>query len=194
MCVCEPLLVLLQVAKVLLESEVMEVSTHTRPREDPCLGSVFLAAECLHPVVSHRRSLTPIPLLSPLPLLSLFSLQLPENVAAVVHDLIATIEAGDPSLAPAGAGGAADALHIGHRAFCLSNPTAPDCPIVYCSPGFARLTGYEAHSVIGRNCRFLQVTSVTPFLSPWFSHSLSHISLPFAPLRFRCLAGPGHGS
>ena len=95
-----------------------------------------------------------------------------------MHDLIATIEAGDPSLAPAG--GAADALHIGHRAFCLSNPTAPDCPIVYCSPGFARLTGYEAHSVIGRNCRFLQVTSVTPFLSPWLSPS--HTSLPFVPL------------
>ena len=134
-----------------------------------------------------------------------------------MHDLIATIEAGDPSLAPAG--GAAEALHIGHRAFCLSNPTAPDCPIVYCSPGFARLTGYEAHSVIGRNCRFLQVRplapiqrpylgpylapikprncrflqvkSVSPFPSPWLS--LSHISLPFAPPRFLCIAGPGHG-
>ena len=29
----------------------------------------------------------------------------------------------------------------GKRCFCLSNPTAPDCPIVYCSPDFVELTG-----------------------------------------------------
>lgn len=31
-----------------------------------------------------------------------------------------------------------------------------DNPIIYANPGFARLTGYEAHEVLGRNCRFLQ--------------------------------------
>jgi PAS domain S-box-containing protein len=31
-----------------------------------------------------------------------------------------------------------------------------DSPIVYASPSFYRLTGYEEHEVIGRNCRFLQ--------------------------------------
>jgi PAS domain-containing protein len=31
-----------------------------------------------------------------------------------------------------------------------------DRPIVYASPSFYRLTGYEEHEVIGRNCRFLQ--------------------------------------
>jgi len=31
-----------------------------------------------------------------------------------------------------------------------------DNPIVYASPSFYRLTGYEEHEVLGRNCRFLQ--------------------------------------
>lgn len=31
-----------------------------------------------------------------------------------------------------------------------------DNPIVYASPTFCQLTGYEAHEIVGRNCRFLQ--------------------------------------
>ena len=31
-----------------------------------------------------------------------------------------------------------------------------DCPIVFCSEAFVRLTGYSREEVIGRNCRFLQ--------------------------------------
>ncbi|TFK37934.1 PAS domain-containing protein, partial [Crucibulum laeve] len=31
-----------------------------------------------------------------------------------------------------------------------------DQPIVYCSPSFCRLTGYEENEILGRNCRFLQ--------------------------------------
>lgn len=31
-----------------------------------------------------------------------------------------------------------------------------DCPIIYASPTFYRLTGYVEHEVLGRNCRFLQ--------------------------------------
>ena len=31
-----------------------------------------------------------------------------------------------------------------------------DSPIVYASPSFYRMTGYEEHEVLGRNCRFLQ--------------------------------------
>ncbi|TFY73478.1 hypothetical protein EWM64_g10534, partial [Hericium alpestre] len=31
-----------------------------------------------------------------------------------------------------------------------------DNPMVYASPSFCRLTGYEEHEVLGRNCRFLQ--------------------------------------
>ncbi len=32
----------------------------------------------------------------------------------------------------------------------------PDQPVVYCNPGFERITGYSSSDVIGRNCRFLQ--------------------------------------
>jgi len=31
-----------------------------------------------------------------------------------------------------------------------------DQPIVYCSEIFERLTGYNKHMILGRNCRFLQ--------------------------------------
>ncbi len=38
----------------------------------------------------------------------------------------------------------------------ISDPSQPDNPIIYASPGSLRLTGYAAEEVIGRNCRFLQ--------------------------------------
>ena len=44
--------------------------------------------------------------------------------------------------------------------FVLSDPSLPDNPIVYCSEGFCKLTGYKRQFVLGRNCRFLQVYSV----------------------------------
>jgi PAS domain S-box-containing protein len=40
--------------------------------------------------------------------------------------------------------------------FVLSDPSLPDNPIVYCSEGFCKLTGYKRNDVLGRNCRFLQ--------------------------------------
>lgn len=40
--------------------------------------------------------------------------------------------------------------------FCLSDPSLPDNPIVYCSDGFCKLSGYKKNQVLGRNCRFLQ--------------------------------------
>jgi hypothetical protein len=33
-----------------------------------------------------------------------------------------------------------------------------DCPIVYASPTFSNLTGYEGKEIVGKNCRFLQCT------------------------------------
>ena len=64
--------------------------------------------------------------------------ELPENIANVVQELIKTIEGSDPSLlVHSSRGGGQGSL----RSFCISNPSAPDCPIVYCSPGFSKLTG-----------------------------------------------------
>ena len=40
--------------------------------------------------------------------------------------------------------------------FVVSDARGKDCPIVYASDGFYKLTGYAPHEVIGRNCRFLQ--------------------------------------
>lgn len=41
--------------------------------------------------------------------------------------------------------------------FVISDPTLPDCPIVFASDAFLELTGYSREDVLGRNCRFLQV-------------------------------------
>ena len=41
--------------------------------------------------------------------------------------------------------------------FCISDPSLPDCPIVFASDGFLAMSGYDRHEVLGRNCRFLQV-------------------------------------
>ena len=40
--------------------------------------------------------------------------------------------------------------------FTVCDPTLPDCPIVYASDGFLKMTGYSASEVLNRNCRFLQ--------------------------------------
>jgi hypothetical protein len=42
------------------------------------------------------------------------------------------------------------------RSFCVTNAIAADNPIVYASPGFMELTGYDMHGILGHNCRLLQ--------------------------------------
>nr|AML78048.1 putative LOV domain-containing protein [Cercidiphyllum japonicum] len=49
-----------------------------------------------------------------------------------------------------------DALATLQQTFVVSDATKPDCPIMYASSGFFRMTGYSSKEVIGRNCRFLQ--------------------------------------
>mmetsp|Transcript_21252 Transcript_21252/g.30391 ORF Transcript_21252/g.30391 Transcript_21252/m.30391 type:complete len:270 (+) Transcript_21252:1473-2282(+) len=44
----------------------------------------------------------------------------------------------------------------GQQNFVLTDPTLPDNPIVFASPGFLEFTGYSRDEVLGRNCRFLQ--------------------------------------
>ncbi|ORY12027.1 white collar-1 transcript variant 2 [Clohesyomyces aquaticus] len=41
-------------------------------------------------------------------------------------------------------------------AFVVCDVEMDDNPIVYCSENFERLTGYNKHMILGRNCRFLQ--------------------------------------
>ncbi|KAF8074402.1 hypothetical protein N665_1104s0010 [Sinapis alba] len=48
------------------------------------------------------------------------------------------------------------ALSTLQQTFVVSDPTQPDCPIVYASSGFFTMTGYSAKEIVGRNCRFLQ--------------------------------------
>jgi PAS domain S-box-containing protein len=38
----------------------------------------------------------------------------------------------------------------------ISDATQPDNPVIFANEGFERLTGYAAHEIVGRNCRFLQ--------------------------------------
>lgn len=40
--------------------------------------------------------------------------------------------------------------------FVIADPTLPDCPIVFASDAFLKLSGYRREEVLGRNCRFLQ--------------------------------------
>nr|AHB37085.1 white collar 1-like protein [Ganoderma lucidum] len=40
--------------------------------------------------------------------------------------------------------------------FVVTDTRRFDAPIVYASPSFLKLTGYDEHEVLGRNCRFLQ--------------------------------------
>jgi PAS domain S-box-containing protein len=43
-----------------------------------------------------------------------------------------------------------------YECICISDPTLPDCPVVYVNKAFHTCTGYERSEVLGRNCRFLQ--------------------------------------
>jgi len=41
-------------------------------------------------------------------------------------------------------------------AFCVTDPSLPDNPIIYVSPSFEKLTEYDEKEIVGQNCRFLQ--------------------------------------
>jgi len=48
------------------------------------------------------------------------------------------------------------ALAASSNGIVITDPNAPDDPIVYVNPAFERISGYAAEEVGGRNCRFLQ--------------------------------------
>lgn len=54
---------------------------------------------------------------------------------------------------------AVEAMAIG---LVITDATRSDNPVIYCNPGFERLTGYTYAEVLGRNCRFLQGPDADP--------------------------------
>lgn len=54
------------------------------------------------------------------------------------------------------------AIERANDGIVLTDPTQPDDPVVYASPGFLKLTGYTKEEVLGRNCRFLQGPDTDP--------------------------------
>jgi PAS domain S-box-containing protein len=44
----------------------------------------------------------------------------------------------------------------------VTDPSLRDNPIIFCNPGFSRMTGYAPEEVLGRNCRFLQGPEADP--------------------------------
>lgn len=46
--------------------------------------------------------------------------------------------------------------------FVVADATLPDCPLVYVSEGFSKMTGYPAEEILGHNCRFLQGEGTDP--------------------------------
>uniref|UniRef100_A0A7S2XV25 LOV domain-containing protein n=1 Tax=Fibrocapsa japonica TaxID=94617 RepID=A0A7S2XV25_9STRA len=55
-----------------------------------------------------------------------------------------------------------ESLSSSQQNFTVSDPSLPDNPIVYASPGFLELTGYRMDQILGRNCRFLQGPMTDP--------------------------------
>lgn len=54
------------------------------------------------------------------------------------------------------------AVMAAEEALCISDPNQPDNPVVFVNPAFEALTGYAAHEVMGRNCRFLTGPDTDP--------------------------------
>nr|AML76342.1 putative LOV domain-containing protein [Chloromonas rosae] len=103
-----------------------------------------------------------------IPLLVKYDARLRENVAKkIVDEVTSTVASAEP-VVPGRAKGSAPkafprvALDLAttveriQQNFCISDPTLPDCPIVFASDAFLELTGYSREDVLGRNCRFLQ--------------------------------------
>ena len=56
------------------------------------------------------------------------------------------------------------AIEAASQGIVITDPTRADNPVIYASPGFTRLTGYESEEIVGRNCRFLQGPGTDPAL------------------------------
>nr|BAF91489.1 aureochrome2 [Vaucheria frigida]BAF91491.1 aureochrome2 [Vaucheria frigida] len=79
---------------------------------------------------------------------------MPDIVATCGQEATALIQRSDFTLMKA--------LYSSQPSFCVTNPLVPDCPIVFASDSFIKITGYSREQVLGRNCRFLQGPDTDP--------------------------------
>ncbi|MFB2838298.1 PAS domain S-box protein [Floridanema evergladense] len=54
------------------------------------------------------------------------------------------------------------AMGAASNGIVIVDANQPNLPIVYCNPAFAKITGYTADEVLGKNCRFLQGKDTDP--------------------------------
>ncbi|TSE09431.1 PAS domain-containing protein [Mesorhizobium intechi] len=71
----------------------------------------------------------------------------PDDAWHMTDDLHVEHGKGDPFAA---------AIRATRMSMIITDPRRPDNPIVFANEAFLRLTGYERHEVLGKNCRFLQ--------------------------------------
>lgn len=74
--------------------------------------------------------------------------------------------------------------------FVISDPSIPDCPIVFASDSFCEMTGYDRYEILGRNCRFLQVRKMekSPLFPPLRGESFIFDCSYIAPFIFIVIA------
>ena len=82
------------------------------------------------------------------------SAELPQCVVSSTQHANSILEKADMKLI--------SAIRGSQRSFCITDPSLPDNPIVFASPGFLELTGYTMEQVLGKNCRFLQGPRTDP--------------------------------
>lgn len=95
---------------------------------------------------------------------------LTDTPTLVHHALVVFLPLGDSGDPDQAAATALDqAVHVRERAvaaadvcFTISDPRAPDNPLIWANPAFLRMTGYEFDDVVGRNLRFLQGPETDP--------------------------------
>ncbi len=101
------------------------------------------------------------------PLLVKYDARLRDNVAKnIVNDVTSAVQSAEvgtkpdrfasPKAFPRVALDLATTVERIQQNFVISDPTLPDCPIVFASDAFLELTGFLREEVLGRNCRFLQ--------------------------------------
>ncbi|WP_299234090.1 bacterio-opsin activator domain-containing protein [Natronomonas sp.] len=90
----------------------------------------------------------------------------PEDVAGRVVELARqdhvaeTLDADDPAAANLRlAEMTMDEAPVG---ITVADPSEPDEPLIYVNEAFERMTGYDKHEALGRNCRFLQGEGTDP--------------------------------